>query len=367
MKALVINKADLKHNIRVIRKIAKNDGKDDKGNKLKIIAVVKGNGYGLGLVEYTKFLIDCGFDFFAVSTVEEAVALRDAGIKEDILMMSSTAIQNDVRLLLEKNIIISIGSKKTAEIAEKICEELNKTARVHIKVDTGFGRYGFVSLTDLIETVSNFKNLKIEGTFSHFSIAFGDKPKYTKLQFNKFIETIECLRTNGINPGMLHICNSSAFLKYPSMHLNAVRIGSAFLGRIIVENIYGLKKIGVLKSKVADIKEIPKNSYIGYSNGYKTRRNSKIATIHIGYADGYNVKPKPDLFRPIDILRYMYNNLKLERLYVTINNKEHRVLGKVGMYHIVLDITGSDVKLEDDVSINVNPIFISCRIKREYV
>lgn len=281
MKSLVINKADLKHNITVIRKIAKRDGKDDEGNKLKIIAVVKGNGYGLGLVEYTKFLIDQGFDFFAVATPEEALILRDAGIKEDILMMSSTAIEKDVKVLLEKDIILSIGSKVSADVAEKVCASLNKTARVHIKMETGFSRYGFTTLNELVETVSDFKNLKIEGTFSHFSSSFSDKPKYTNMQFEKFIQCIECLKTNNINPGMLHICNSSAFLKYPGMHLNAVRIGSAFLGRIIIENHYGLKQIGMLKSKIAEIKEIPKGSYIGYSNGYRTKKDLTIAIINV--------------------------------------------------------------------------------------
>lgn len=259
MNTLVIEKEDLRHNIEQIKKFANKTGNDDDGNPTQIIAVVKANGYGLGLVEYTKFLIDNGISFFAVATVEEALKLRKAGIKEEILMLSSTAIKEDVETLVQNNIILTIGSKESAEVADKIGEEQNKSIRAHLKIDTGFGRYGFVynNREEMIETLKSVKNIKIEGTFSHFSVSFYDD-KYTKKQFQRFMDCIEVLKMNEIETGKLHICNSSAFLKFPNMHLNAVRVGSAFLGRISCPNTIGLKKIAHLEARSSGNQAIAK-------------------------------------------------------------------------------------------------------------
>ena len=126
MSTLVIEKEDLRHNIEQIKKFANQTGKDDNGNPVKIIAVVKANGYGLGIVEYTKFLIDNGISFFAVATIEEALKLRKSGIKEQILMLSSTAIKQDVETLVENNIIITIGSKEDIQAIRRSYDRRNK-------------------------------------------------------------------------------------------------------------------------------------------------------------------------------------------------------------------------------------------------
>ena len=368
MKALVVEKENLKHNLKIVTDLI---NKDEK--KPKLIAVVKGNGYGLGLVEYTNFLIDNGVDFFAVATVEEAVKLRESGIKQDILMMSSTAVKEDVEILIKNNIIVTVGSKEAGDAVEEVSQKLQVKARVHLKIDTGFGRYGFIysQKEEMIRAIKMWKNINIEGAFSHFSIAFFGDGKESREQYDRFMQCVKELKNNGIKAEMLHMCNSSAFLRFPEMHLNAVRVGSALLGRLSIPNTWGFKKVGYLKSDVAEIKTIPAGYNIGYSNSYTTKRETKIAIVPCGYADGFNVKVDRDMFRPIDKLRYIVRDIKdamkNKKLYVTINGEKCEILGRLGMYHVSVDVSDRQVKLNDEVHFDVSPMFVDSNIEREYV
>lgn len=234
MNTLVINKKDLLENIEKIKELVEKNGKDDNGNSLKIIAVVKANGYGLGIVEFTKILIEQGIKSFAVATKEEAYLLREAGIKEEILLLTPNNNKEDIKKLVEQDIILTLSSKEDAQNIETVGKELNKKIKVHLKIDTGFGRYGFIysKREEMIETLKQLEYIEIKGTYSHFSVSFFNE-KYTKLQFERFINVIEVLKMNEIETGILHISNSSAFVKFPYMNLNAVRIGSAFLRKTL--------------------------------------------------------------------------------------------------------------------------------------
>lgn len=372
MKSLIIEKEILKHNIRQIKKIVEETGRCSDNKPIKIIAVVKGNGYGLGLVEYSKFLIENGINILAVSTVEEALELRKSGIKQNIIMLSATNIKREIELLIENEITVTIDSKEQIKLIEDEADRQKKNVKAHIKIDTGFGRYGFLytNKEEIVQALKDLKNIQIEGTFSHFSLAFYKKNKYTEEQFKRFVDVVEFLKENNIQTGMLHICNSSAFLKHKGMRLSAVRIGSAFVGRISIPNIYGLRKVAFLKSNVSEIKKLPKGYNIGYSNSYTTKDELEVAQVPCGYADGFNVKVDKDMFRTIDKLRYIVRStkdfFKKEKLYVEINGQKCKVLGRVGMYHITVDVTGKDVNINDEVKLCVNPIYVDSRIRREY-
>ncbi len=371
MNKLIISKKDLAYNIQKIKEHAKTNLPDDAGNLVKIIAVVKANAYGLDMKQYVQFLIDQGIDFFAVSTIQEAMKFRNLGFTQRLLMLSSTAIKEEVEQLVEKNIIITIGSEEAVEVVNQVAKNAKKPIKVHLKIDTGFGRYGFIysEREKMIKALKNLKNVEIEGTFTHFSNAFYDD-KYTKEQFKRFIDCVEVLSMNEINTGILHVCNSSAFIKFPEMHLNAVRVGSAFTGRVSFQNSLGLKKIANLKTQVIEIKKLPKGYNIGYSNSYTTKKEMTVAILPCGYIDGYGVEVGRDMFRPVDKLRYVLNDIKAifkkQAKEITIAGESCEILGRIGTFHVVADITGKGVHIGDEAILPINPTLVNPEIIREY-
>jgi len=271
LKSLVIERKKLISNINKIFEIAKQSGKNDEGKKYEIIAVVKGNGYGLGMVNLSKILLDNGIHFLAVSTVEEALELKDANLDGEVMLLSSVCDEKEVKELIDRDIILTIGSKEAAELVNRLANQ--KKVKCQVKIDTGFGRYGFIynKFDEILEVYKNYSNLEIIGTFSHFAQSYAKDERHTKKQFDRFIDVIEFLKNNKIEPGMLHICNSAAFLRYPNMRLNAARIGSAFLGRILVNNYLKLERIGYLETKIIETNTLPK----GYTIRIFMRRKNK--------------------------------------------------------------------------------------------
>ena len=279
-------------------------------------------------------------------------------------------MKEDVQSLIENNITLTIGSVESAKIANEVANEKNIKIKAHLKIDTGFGRYGFVytKKDDILKTIKQNSNIEFEGIFTHFSIAFYDD-KITKEQFEKFMNVVKFLEENNIKFKLRHACNSSAFVKFPEMHLDAVRVGSAFVGRLSVENKIGVKKIGTLESKVAEVRTLPANFNIGYSNIYLTKKETKVAIIPVGHSDGFNVSSNRDMFRKVDKLRYILNDIKgffkEQYLKVNINNKNYKLAGRLGMYHSTV-IVDNNVKVGDKAVYEVNPIYIDPRIRREY-
>lgn len=274
MKVLEIKTDDLEDNIVRIKERA--------GNK-RIIAVVKGNGYGLGLDRFLKILLEHGINYFAVSSVEEALEIAEKNLDAKIICLEATSIEEEIERLLDNDIVISIGNIESAQKLNKIAKMKNKKAIAHLKIDTGFARYGFsYNEQDVIlQAIRESTSILFEGVFSHFSYAYFNKDDYTRLQFNRFITVKKYLEENGVNIPMYHICNSSAFLKHDDMFLDAVRIGSAFLGRLQVPNNIGLKKVGMLKSNVVEIKNLEKNVPVGYSNSEVTKRQTTLAIVPV--------------------------------------------------------------------------------------
>ncbi|NSW89519.1 MAG: alanine racemase [Firmicutes bacterium] len=361
MKKLIIEKDKLRQNIGIIKSMSRS----------KIIAVLKGNGYGLGMLEFAKFLQENGIDLFAVSEIKDAVCLAENGFSGKVLLLTPTSIEDEALLIVKSKIIPSVGSITSALTLNDTGLKLNEIVDFHLKIDIGFGRFGFLpnEISEACTFLQTMQNIRVAGTYSHFSFSFSRKEKDVYSQYNRFINAVELIRQKGLDPGMLHICNSSAFLRFPQMHLDAVRIGSAFLGRIPIENTYKLQKIGYLKSRIIEAKELPKNHNIGYANTYKTRKATRIGIIPVGYLDGFGVEKSRDTFRLIDILRYIYNDIKSlnRKIYVNIGDKYARVLGRIGTYNIVVDLTGINANVGDEVILDVNPMLVGSHIERKYI
>lgn len=376
MSYVVIEEKKLDHNIDIIKDKVKNIV-DDKGNPLKIIAVLKGNAYGLGLEQMAKKLIDKNISFFAVTEVEEALKLREKGFSNEILVLNSTCIKQEVEAIVKNDLTATVGSKDAINMLNEVAESEKKIINCHLKIDTGFSRFGFRA-EDIISEKENIKNLldgknniKITGTYSHFQEAYASDNKITKKQFDLFLNSVAKIKSQGIDTGILHICNSSAFFKYRDMYLNAVRIGSAFTGRLQIKETTGLQRVGYLETKVCEIKDLKKNDKVGYSGTCKLKRDTKVAIVEAGYFDGVGVTGPKDSVRLIDKLRSIKMSLssltKNGTKYVEIDNKKFPIIGRIGMKNLMIDVTESDVRVNDCVKIDINIVLANQNLERRYI
>lgn len=332
MEQLVVNRGDLKYNIEKIKAYAKKNS----NKEYTLIGVVKGNGYGMDLIKYSKSLVENGISYLSVATLDEALMLTENKVSDNILLMSVLNKKEEIEEAVKNEIIITVDSMQNAQIINELSKK-GYNIRVHVKIDTGFGRYGFIynDLENIVKAIKSMKENKIEveGIFSHLSDAYRKNNKHTIVQFEHFKNVLKVLKENNIDIKLKHICNSPAFLNYPEMHLNSARIGSAFLGRICAETDIGLRRIGQFEIEIAEVKQVPKGFSISYLDSFRTKRDTKIAIIPIGYLDGYQVTQKVDMFRMVDKLRRTLRDIKSlfrkQKLTVLINNKSYDIIGTI--------------------------------------
>ena len=354
MKAYIVDKAALAHNIQTLR----SHGKDTI-----FWGVVKGDGYGMGCVEMARILLEQGVDHFAVTDVAEVRALREAGFRDNpILMMENTACRREIQELLDLDAIFSVGSLADAKAVNAIAAQRGAVAQAHVKIDTGMGRFGFLpgQKEEILGLYEGCQNVAFTGVYTHFLNA-GDV-KVTREQFVKFQAVVEMIRQAGFETGMVHCCNSTAFWKFPDMHCDGVRIGSALLGRVGCASQAGLKKVGFCRCLVEQVRTIPAGHTVGYGGGWKAKRETKIAVIPVGYFHGFAVDRGYDLWRWQDclrgVLRYAKAWLQRKALYVSVGGKNCRVLGHVGMVNLVADVTGLEVQPNDEAIVEINPLLV---------
>ena len=306
-------------------------------NGEEIIAVVKANAYGHGAVDVAPVLIENGADRLAVAMLSEALELREAGIKVPILILGYTDVAFS-EMLINNDIEQTVYSLDYAKELSKKAEALGKVAKIHIAVDTGMGRIGFLpnekSVEEVVE-ISKLSNLRITGIFTHFSNADEQDKSYAHNQIEKFNFFINEIEKREVNLGLKHISNSASIIDIEDAHYNAIRPGIILYGYYpsdyINKDKLKLMPALSLKCQVIHVKELPKGEYIGYGRKFRTERDSVIATLPIGYADGY--------------IRGLY-----EKAHVIINGKLAPVVGKICMDQCMVDVTDiGPVKVGDEV------------------
>ncbi len=334
-----------------------------------IIPMLKADGYGLGAQKIKDILFEQGARLFAVSRLEEAMALDGEG---EILVLSCYHAQEDIEMITERGFTAAVDSVEQAEALARCAQKLGKKAAVHIAVDTGFGRFGFTS-EDFAQIARIYQNewLEVRGIFSHLGAAFFYKEPSADKQLCRFEQLVFKLKEEGIAVGLCHIANSSALLRDQKFHLDAVRVGSALCGRLPVPFDLPLRRVGELRSDVIDIRRLPKGHNVGYGLVYSLKRDSRVAVIAVGTTDGVQLAKDYDTFRFRDFCRYGLRLLKMmlrrdNRMRVTINGKSVPVLGRVALTHMMVDVTDIDCSVGDEAIIPISPLYVSSRVARRY-
>jgi alanine racemase len=323
-----INLDNLAHNMQEVRRVTNKNA--------KVTAVIKADGYGHGAVSIGRTLLKNGADRFAVATLSEAIQLRKYFLDTEIMVLGYTP-DNLAKEVIENNIIQTIYSLDQAKEFSKIAVALNKNIIVHIKIDTGMHRLGFLPTNETaneILDINKLANLQIEGIFTHFATADEEDKEYTRSQVKKFMFITEQLENQGLKIPLKHVSNSAGIIDLPEFNFDMVRAGIMLYGlypsNYINRNVVDLKEVMCLKAKISQIKEIEAGSGVSYGLKYTFQKDGKIAILPIGYADGYT-------------------RLLSNKSHIIINGIKAPIIGNICMDQCIVDITGIDANVDDEV------------------
>lgn len=305
------------------------------GKKKELMAVVKGNAYGHDILEISSVVLENGATRLAVARLEEAIFLRKAGITVPILVLGLT-LKPQAESLVSYDITPTVCEFEMIEKLSELAVQMNKMAKIHLKVDTGMGRIGIFpdDVLRFIKRIKTLKKVEIEGIFTHFSVADEKDKFYTEEQFRKFIEILTILEKEGIKIPIKHVGNSATLLDLPHMWLDMVRPGLAIYGLYPskeVKKTINLIPAQQFKTKIVFIKELPRGESISYGRTYITKRRMRVASLPVGYADGYN--------------RLLSNQGE-----VLVRGQRVPIIGRVCMDQCMIDVTNlTQVEIGDEV------------------
>lgn len=329
----------------------------------KIIAVVKENGYGVGVANLYHILEDQGIFMYAVTSPCEAIALRKEGCKEDILMLTPISDFSELVTMVSLGVVIALGSENQIPELLDVYKLVGKKPRVHIQIDSGLGRYGF-NADDMLDFSKIKDCISIEGCFSHLAGSTHNYKKSVENQVRVFNLALEKIRAAGVEPGICHIANSKAAMTFGALGYDAVRVGSAILGK--VGDNSELEEAVWLESKVFSVYERLEGEHIGYSGEAYLKRDSSLAVVRIGTGCGVGLIQKSVMdFSFINIVKNILKRINEDPvLNVWINGKKSPVIGRIGVSHMTVDVTENKVKEGDIVKIGVNPLLVHPYVER---
>jgi alanine racemase len=352
----------LKHNL--------NQVKNTVGSGVKVCAVVKSNGFGHGYVEPSRAFIEAGADMLAVTRLDEAMILRNAGIDAPILLFAPIQ-RNNAGVAIESDLEITVSDFNLANAISQSAQKIGKTARVHVKIDTGMGRLGVLpdKAISLIENILGLPNIAIAGIYTHCATAAEKSISGAESQTRIFARLISELQEKGIDYGIAHAANSAAILRMPEAHFDMVRPGTLLYGQYpsqYVPRSLDLKPTWKLKARICEIKELPAGSPIGYGGEFITKRCTKTAVIPVGWSDGFTLVPEGPIYRQ-SLLKFTVKKMK-KRLDVEIRGKRVPVLGRVAMQMVVVDVTDvPGAQVGDEVIVPAMRIPTNAIVPRIYI
>ena len=305
------------------------------GSGVDVLAVLKADGYGHGALKVARTAMNNGVTWLGVACLGEAVMLRRAGIDAPILILGYTPAWQAREAVLNE-VVLTLFSREVAASLSRAAVDLGRTARVHLKIDTGMGRLGLLpaDVLPFMRDISGLAALEIDGIFTHFSVADDADLEYTYWQLDRFKDVLDALRSHGLLPPCIHAANSAAILRIPESHFNMVRLGIAMYGLNPSENAScpeGFRPALAFKCQIAQVKELPADHYISYGRAFRTRRPSRIAVIPVGYADGFRRAPH-------------------HWGHVLVGGRRAPVVGRVCMDQTMIDVTDiPNVRQGDEV------------------
>ncbi|MEG3847234.1 alanine racemase [Microcoleus sp. herbarium19] len=312
-----IDLAALTHNVKQLKNFL--------SPQTKLMAVVKADAYGHGAVAVSQTALSAGASWLGVATIPEGIELREAGITAPILLLGASHTAQQVKAIAQWHLEPTICTAKQALIFSEVLVGLNQSLPIHAKLDTGMSRLGtpWQEAAEFVQLVKGLPNLKLASIYSHLATADSPDTAVMKEQHQRFQRAIAQIKTSGINPASLHLANSAATLADPDLHYDLVRVGLATYGLYPaphLQNVVGLKPAMQVKARVTQVKTIEPGTGVSYGYQFIAQRQTIIAVVGIGYADG--------------IPRNLSNKMQ-----VLIRGKIVPQVGAVTMDQLMLDVT----------------------------